>query len=1396
MPEHGSVLPRTRRGASSRTLAAGLSLALALLGTTALALPASADDAPPAGDGAPAPVVEIPAPSPEPTPSPTPSDLPPAPAPDPTPTATATPSPTATPPSSDGDLAPALSFAAPMLAAAPAAAGPISGPTTITAAKGTTIAPVTYTASSLRWDQSLRVSGLPDGLDYSASGKTLTIYGRPETVGRSTATVWIRGSFGATIAQLPVTVTITGPATISGNAQPSGTPNQTFKAQYTLGGFPVPTTATFEPALPSWLASSVSGGVLTLSGTPTTTGTTTTTVTVDNGLGSARLPLTITVGVRPDITAVPELYVGRGVPMTPVFVPVSGFPTPEVTEGSFPHRLPAGLRLTAVPGGVEISGTPTPWYSWDEDEVALLTAENAFGTDTQSVTFNIGDAPTISVTSPGPVPAGQALTPIRVRVTGSYNPTVTSPDLPPNLSVVRTGGRWYVTGTPSRAEMGVHTYTLVATGAGTASTTLRLEVLAPPVITAPDQTFTSGGDAAHTITAEAWPPATLTVQDLPAGLTIDNSEPGTLVVTGSTTVLGASTVTVRATNGVGPVVTTTYDLSIVAAPVFTEESMALTVDAGEPMAPAHLEAASYPPHTVALAPGSAPLPAGLALDPATGILTGTPTEPGDYTVTVRATNAYGSDDLTLQITVRSAPDIASTSGSRTFQLNQESSFTFTTSGWPRPAVSVSGLPDGLALEQVDATTWRVSGTVTDPGKLGPHAIAVTMTNSSATVSRTMTLKVMGFAWLRAPGDLVVEAGTTMTPFVVSATAFGEPGYRGWIDPAPYPHPWITCELNWDSGNDAHPNTDTWTCGGRAPAAAGETALTFNVTYPVPIPARTIHISVVERPVIVAPDATVVADDDVSLPVTVTADPAPTSVTATGLPAGLSIQAAPDGGWAIVGRVDRSAVGGHPVTIEADNGLLGEHTFTLTVGSRPVLPTGDALIAAGEAFTASVTADGSPTPTLEMTDGDLPDGLTWSATGPVGTLEGTPTETGEFSYTVTATNVHGTTTQTYRVEVQQAAAFADDTLSLTMVEGVAASRVLPLVGFPHPAVTPTGSIPDGMTVEYTPGTAPVLTGTPAPGSAGTYTLVLTAGNHTVLGDTTDVVTIEVTVQAAATLAGVDPLEVTVGTGVDHVFATTGTPAPQLTATGLPTGVTLVQDPGGLWHLAGTPAPGTGGRHQVTLTADNGVLTPATATMTLTVREPVTGVVAPVANLRVGTPAVVTVRADGGWPAPAALSVVGALPNGLRFVDQGNGTGQVLGTPAAGTVGSWQVTIVGDNGVGTASTTLTITVTATATTGTVRAPAPAAVPADGAGTPPAPADTDEGGTDPATGSGDGDGSQDAGEGSDDAQAAPPVLDPEETITVEGNNRPWWWILGALLVGAVLLGLRTLERKLRSI
>lgn len=1073
------------------------------------------------------------------------------------------------------------------------------------------------------------------------------------------------------------------------------------------------------------------------------------------------------------------ITVDVGQELPPVTYTAPGYSTPRLRG-----TLPAGLDddRNTWRGELVIDGTPTAAGSYP---VTVYVGSWPNTTARLDVTIVVRDPATI--TGPDTITGSLGST-VRQSFTlgGTPAPSVTlSQPLPAGLTWRVSGNRLWIEGVPTVTGPFATTIT-VANADGSATKDVAFTITGLAVGPAPDLYLPLGVAMAPVlIPVVGYPTPTvwITGQQPPTGIVVE-VVPGGVRVSGTPTTVQSRDIRVNATSG-SRSESERFTISVGNAPTITVAPSATTSVSGATNVPITLTGSQ-----VTLT-SAAPLPSGLRFigTGANRALTGTPTQAavGDHTITLTATNAYGTATATLQLTVQAPPELVS-SQPMAFPLGQESSFTLTTRGWPAPQVTATGLPAGVALEQVDATTWQVRGTVTDPAALGSRTVTVSLTNDAGTASRTLPLRVEGFAWTAGPSEVVVEAGVPMTPFVVSSAAFP---FSAYITPTGIPAG-ITC--SWFSWTDPTPTvrgTDNSRCSGTV-----HTVGTFTVVFRSDIyPQTYIHpvtIRVVVRPVVVAPaTATVVAETDASIPVTVTGNPAPTTVTATGLPDGLSIQPVAGSGWAIVGRADRSAVGDHDVTIRADNGLAATRSLVIHVESLPVLPTGDVALVVGTPYSGSVTADGSPSPTLAMTAGDLPDGLSWSAAGPVGTLAGTPTETGAFTYTVTATNTHGTTTQTYHVEVQEAAAFADDTLSLTMVEGVAASRTLPLAGFPYPAVTPSGSIPDGMTVAYTPGTAPVLSGTPAPGSAGTYTLVLTAGNHTVLGDTTDAVTIEVTVQAAPTLAAIDPLEGVVGTVVDQPLVVGGSPAPAVTATGLPAGVELRQDPGGQWHLAGTPAPGTGGRHTVTVTVDNGVLTPATATTTLTVREPVTGVVAPVANLRAGTPAVVTVRAHGGWPTPAALSVIGTLPDGLRFVDQGDGTGQVLGTPTAAAVGSWQVTILGDNGVGTARTTLTLAVAAApAPAVSPAAPALAAAPAPVPSPTPAPTDTE--GTDPATG--DGDGGTSVAE--EEVQAAPPVLDPEETITVERTPRPWWWLLGAVLVGAVLLGLRTLERKLRGI
>ena len=62
------------------------------------------------------------------------------------------------------------------------------------------------------------------------------------------------------------------------------------------------------------------------------------------------------------------------------------------------------------------------------------------------------------------------------------------------------------------------------------------------------------------------------------------------------------------------------------------------------------------------------LPPGLSFDPATGLISGTPTSLGTYPVTLRATNAGGIGTANLQLTLTVAPTVSLTVATRTVQV--------------------------------------------------------------------------------------------------------------------------------------------------------------------------------------------------------------------------------------------------------------------------------------------------------------------------------------------------------------------------------------------------------------------------------------------------------------------------------------------------------------------------------------------------------------------------------------------------------------------------------------------------------------------------------------------------------------------------------------------------------
>ena len=145
-------------------------------------------------------------------------------------------------------------------------------------------------------------------------------------------------------------------------------------------------------------------------------------------------------------------------------------------------------------------------------------------------------------------------------------------------------------------------------------------------------------------------------------------------------------------------------------------------------------------------------------------------------------------------------------------------------------------------------------------------------------------------------------------------------------------------------------------------------------------------------------------------------------------------------------------------------------------------------------------------------------------------------------------------------------------------------------------------------------------------------------------------------------------------------TVGNPAPAITSTGaLPADVTFVDNGDGTATLAGTPAAGTGGTYTLTFTADNGGPTPATQSFTLTVTGAPAITSAAATTFPIGAPGTFAVTTTG-FPIPTITRGGAALPTEITWIDNGDGTGTLGGTAAAGTGGTYALTFTASNGVG--------------------------------------------------------------------------------------------------------------------
>ncbi len=143
-----------------------------------------------------------------------------------------------------------------------------------------------------------------------------------------------------------------------------------------------------------------------------------------------------------------------------------------------------------------------------------------------------------------------------------------------------------------------------------------------------------------------------------------------------------------------------------------------------------------------------------------------------------------------------------------------------------------------------------------------------------------------------------------------------------------------------------------------------------------------------------------------------------------------------------------------------------------------------------------------------------------------------------------------------------------------------------------------------------------------------------------------------------------------------------PVPAITNTGsLPAGVTLTDNGDGTATLAGTPDAADAGTYQFQITASNGISPDATQEFTLTVGSAPQITSIDQTTFYLGSAGTATVTTTGD--PVAALTESGALPAGITFTDNGDGTATFSGTPNEGSgpvEGTYPITLTASQAVG--------------------------------------------------------------------------------------------------------------------
>jgi uncharacterized protein (TIGR03437 family) len=586
---------------------------------------------------------------------------------------------------------------------------------------------------------------------------------------------------------------------------------------------------------------------------------------------------------------------------------------------------------------------------------------------------------------------GQAYGPVDLMATlgtGGYSWFATG--LPAGLTLTTTG---VLSGTP--AAFGSFSVIVAVSSNGITSTGMLPLTIAPavPPLTINARLLASGlvdqTYGAFQLTAfNGSGSYTWSATGLPAGITLS----ATGLLFGTPTVAGIFAVTITVTSG-GSTASVTLPLTISApSPLAIVTTSLPNGVVGQPYTqPYGNVILSATGGTYEYRFSATGLPPGLTLSSA-GILSGTPSASGSYTVTVTVSDGENTTSAALSLTITTSPVLTITSvlldsgtlnqgyGDTLFAINGSGSYTW----------SAAGLPPGITISAAGVLSGM-------PTAYGLFSVTVTVVSGGSTASQTFPLTI-GVPQLYIISIALANGAVNELYSPLALLVAGGSGVYSWSATG------LPAGLNISAAgvlNGTPLNagsffiTLTVTSGGLSQSATlGLTIVATGPAQPVQIPGSG------GGSEIVLTSTTVFTPYSQNLPASSGAPPYTWSVFGGALPNGLSLS----GSGALSGTPSQAGNYDFTAKVTDASGGSASAIFLITIEPRalsfieaPTLPNG----IAGSDYPPQiiVPTGGNPLYRYSVTTGSLPPGLTYSS----GEISGTPTASGTFSFGVSASD---------------------------------------------------------------------------------------------------------------------------------------------------------------------------------------------------------------------------------------------------------------------------------------------------------------------------------------------------------------------------------------------------------